>query len=190
MYKTFEDDIEVNGKTMNSVVNALPSIGFFVKKIFLEVGLPAPDEIAPGQFYPQQQWLDAFKLISEKAGAHTLMSIGEKIPENAIFPSDISNIEQALASIDIAYHMNHRKNKQVLFQNGELIEGIGHYGYFKVPNENKIIMTCNNPYNCDFDRGIISAMAKEFQPQVKITHEEVNSCRKLGGETCTYFVIW
>jgi len=35
-----------------------------------------------------------------------LFSIGNRIPENAQFPSDIYNIEKALQGIDVAYHMN------------------------------------------------------------------------------------
>ena len=194
MYVAFEEGIEVNGVTINAVVNALLPIRFLVRKIFMDVGLPdidSPTYIDKEKWYLQQNWLDAFKLIADKAGPHTMMSIGEKIPDNALFPSTITTIEEGLASIDIAYHMNHRnKHGQILYDNDTLIEGIGHYGFHKVEGKNKIIMECENPYNCDFDRGIISKIAKRFQPNAIITHDDQNGCRKLGSESCTYVIVW
>ena len=194
MYVAFEEGIEVNGVTINAVVNALLPIRFLVRKIFMEVGLPdidSPTYIDKEKWYLQQNWLNAFKLIADKAGPHTMMSIGEKIPDNALFPSSITTIEQGLASIDVAYHMNHRnKDGKVLYDNGQMIEGIGHYGFQKVVDENKILMKCENPYNCDFDKGIISKMAKSFQPNAIVSHDEFKGCRKLGSNSCTYIVVW
>ena len=191
MYKPFADGIEVHGTSISSVVSALTSINFILKKIFSEVGLPDPDEIEPQSWYPQQCWLNAFKLIEEKAGPHTLMIIGEKIPEYVEWPLEVTDIESALTSIDVAYHMNHRNAQgQVLYNNGSLLEGIGHYTYYKFPDEKKIIISCENPYNCDFDRGIIYKMGKKFEPGIKIEHDASLGCRKLGDEFCIYTVYW
>lgn len=193
MYQAFEEGIEVNGTTIKAIVDALKSLNFIVKKVFTDVGLPAPDDIDSEGWYSQQKWLDAFKLIETKAGPHTMMYIGEKIPENAHFPTNINDIEKALESIDIAYHINHRNvSGEILYDasNKSFLEGIGHYAWKKIPNEKKVIMTCENPYNCDFDRGIISKMAKTYQPQAKIIHDESKGCRKLGENSCTYIVMW
>ncbi len=191
MYKAFEEGMEVNGRTMYAIVKALLPIKFIVRKIFLDVGLPNLKDIESTEWYPQQKWLDAFKLIADKAGPHTLMSIGEQIPDNALFPNEINNIEESLKSIDIAYHLNHRNSKgQILFENGKFIEGIGHYTYMKIEGENKAIMTCTNPYHCDFDKGIITRMAKKFEKDSLIVHDDKKGCRKLGSESCTYIVVW
>ncbi len=89
--------------------------------------------------------------------------------------------------------MNHQNTKgEVLFNpaSGKMIEGIGHYKYEKVSGKNEATITCNNPYPCDFDLGIISTMAKKFNKTAQITHDDKKPCRKKGAETCTYIVKW
>jgi hypothetical protein len=69
---------------------------------------------------------------------------------------------------------------------------IGRYG-FKGTGERSATMVCQNPYPCDFDRGIIEAMAKRFrtlQSVVKVVHDDRQACRKRAGESCTYHVAW
>jgi hypothetical protein len=54
-------------------------------------------------------------------------------------------------------------------------------------------MVCANPYPCDFDRGIVEAMAGRFRPQGSVPvvrHDGAQPCRKTGGESCTYLIRW
>ena len=191
IFKAFEEGIEVNGQTINTILEGMISIKFVVDKYFEQAGLPKTGEIEPDKWYSQQKWLDIFQTISERIGPTSMYKIGKKIPENAKFPSEIDNIEKALASIDVAYHMNHKNAKgQVLFDNSKIYEGIGHYGYEKIPNEKIVIMKCENPYDCDFDRGIITAMANRFNPTAKINHDDSKECRKDGKNSCTYIIGW
>lgn len=193
VFKVFEQGMMVNGQTINSVLNGLYSIKFVLDDYFEKAGYPKAEEIDPKEWYSQQQWLDIFKIIAEKIGSNAMFKIGKKIPENAIFPPEINSIEKALASIDVAYHMNHRnKNGQILFnnKNGEMLEGIGHYGYEKIKDERKIIMKCENPYDCDFDRGIITAMANKYNPTAIVNHDDTKECRKEGCKSCTYIIEW
>ncbi|MFB6114873.1 MAG: hypothetical protein ABEK04_01165, partial [Candidatus Nanohalobium sp.] len=67
----------------------------------------------------QKDWLKAFKEIDEELNDTALWNIGKQIPHNAKWPDDVTTPEDGLASIDKAYHMNHR--------NGE----IGHYAFEK-----------------------------------------------------------
>ena len=160
MFHEFEQGMLVNGQTINSVVEAFNTIKFVVDKYFSQAGLPKASEIDFNSWYPQQKWLDAFKIINERVGPNTMTNIGKKIPENAQFPPEINDIEKGLASIDVAYHMNHKNARgQVLFDQGKMYEVIGQYFYTKVPNTNKAIIRCENPYPCDFDKGIITTMA-------------------------------
>ncbi|MEN8904960.1 MAG: hypothetical protein ABF289_03275 [Clostridiales bacterium] len=169
--------VEVNGETVLSIVNG---VGIF-KKQALEIlkrnGIENPKA---GEWHSQQSWLNAFKEISEKIGSKSLFSIGKAIPENANFPPNIDTIQKALTSIDMAYHMNHR--------NGD----IGNYKFVEV-NENEAKIICDNPYPCDFDRGIIESMAKKFKPEDSImtfVEHENGSCRKNGEDSCTYIITW
>jgi hypothetical protein len=130
-FKTINSNVEVNGQTVLSIANGLGAMRNLGLRMLSENNINDPK---PGNWYSQQDWLNAFKQISEKVGLNTLFAIGKSIPENAEFPPDIDNIEKALAAIDIAYHMNHRLNGIPLFnpENGEMREGIGHYSYKKI----------------------------------------------------------
>ena len=176
-FKAYSANVEVNGETVLSIVDGMGSMKTMAIGILEKNGIKEPK---PGQWFKQQAWLDAFKQISDSVGPNTLSQIGQKIPENAQFPPVIDTIEKALSAIDVAYHMNHR--------GGE----IGKYKYAP-DGPNKATMECANPYPCDFDRGIIVAMARRFAPKgaaVRVTHDDDKPCRKKGDESCTYHVAW
>ncbi len=189
---TFDSSVNVNGETILSVVDGMGQTKNRAIEILKKNGIDNPE---PGKWYSQQAWLDSFKEISEELGAFTLFSIGKKIPENAQFPPEIDDIEKALAAIDVAFHMNHSINGKPLFDpnNGQMDEGIGHYGFEK-SGDKEASMECNNPYPCDFDRGIIESMAQRFKPEdssiVMVKHDDSKPCRKKGDDSCTYNVKW
>ncbi len=190
-FKAFKKNIEVNGKTILSVLSGMKGFEKSAKGILAKNGINNPE---PDKWYSQQAWLDAFKEISVKIGEKTLISIGQTIPENAEWPPDIKTIESVMASIDIAYHMNHRYNETPLFdpETGKMSEGIGHYNYKKT-GDREITMVCENPYPCALDRGIIKAVAKKFMPaNSKLDCKEVvfEGCRSKGANKCTYVVSW
>jgi hypothetical protein len=174
----FEDGVEVNGETVLSVVAGMALFKDQALQILRQNGI---DDVQPGRWYPQQAWLNAFRDIGKVIGPKTLFNIGHKIPENAIFPADIDTVDKALASIDVAYHVNHR--------HGE----IGTYGY-QSSGAREATMVCRNPYPCDFDRGIIEAMVTRYKPAdsagIQVEHGAAKSCRKHGAESCTYHVTW
>ena len=184
-------DVEVNGQSVTAVV---AGFGVFKEKALEFLRENGIDDPEFGGWYPQQKWLNAFRSIAEATGDFTLFNIGKKIPDSATFPPEIDTIEKSLSSIDIAYHLNHKLNGEVMFNTatGEITPGIGQYG-FRPAEARKIIMECDNPYPCDFDRGIIEAMAEKFKPSdgfVMVEHDDTRSCRKTGGDSCTYIVTW
>lgn len=189
-FKVFEPDIEVNGNTVYAIVDGFGIVKSLSKSHLKKAGLP--EEIDPNEWFSQEKWLNAFKSISKLYGDDTLFRIGLSIPKNATFPPWIKTIEDAIKSIDIAYHMNHRKNGKVMFneKTGKITEGIGHYGFQKVKGKNKIISECNNPYPCSFDQGIITAMADKTNPNAEVTHDNDKPCRKKGADNCTYIITW
>jgi len=191
-FKAIDAQMMVNGETVLAIVNGMGSFKSRAITILSENGIDNP---TPGKWYLQQSWLNSFKQIADKLGASTLFSIGKSIPENAKFPPEIDSIEKALAAIDVAYHMNHGKNGVPLFdgKTGKMSEGIGHYGFQKI-SEKKVKMVCNNPYPCEFDRGIIDAMAQRFKPKgtilLNVMHDDTQPCRKKGQDSCTYIITW
>lgn len=195
-FKAFEPGIEVNGPTVFSIIDGLGQFKSLAKKIFLNVKIGKEEngelKIDMNAWYPQDAWLKAFETLSKEIGDSTLKKIGMKIPENAQFPPWVKDIDSAMQAIDIAYHMNHRKRGVPLFDTntGKMTEGIGHYGYERIAGKNEIVSVSNNPYPCAFDFGIITTMAKKFQPRAFVEHDDTKPCRKTGAESCTYLVTW
>ncbi|OHD57126.1 MAG: hypothetical protein A2Y33_09380 [Spirochaetes bacterium GWF1_51_8] len=196
-YRVFENGIEVNGTTVFSIVDGFRNFKIMASKYLLEQGIgeKGSDGVAvinKDAWYSQEKWLKAFENIGKEVGSGTLFQIGLKIPENAIFPPWVKDIDTAIKSIDVAYHMNHRKNNIPLFDpsTGNMKEGIGHYGFERLSSKNMIISECNNPYPCDFDKGIITAMAKKFELKASVTHLDSAPCRKNGTNSCTYIITW
>jgi hypothetical protein len=184
--------VEVNGQTVLSLINGMEarSVGWLAEKLLRENGIGHPE---PGKWYSQKAWLNAFKAISDTIDALTLRKIGDSIPESADWPAQVSDIPSALVSIDVAYHLNHRKHGKVLMdlESGVMTEGIGHYAYAPA-GDHGALMTCANPYPCEFDFGLIRATANKFKRPgsvVTVKHES-DSCRKYGAESCSYRVSW
>ena len=183
-FVAFESGVEVNGTTINSVIDGLGSYKTLAWNYLIEAGIgerkDGEYDLDPDGWYSQERWLKVFEKIAEKIGDFPLKQIGMKIPENAVFPPWVKDVDSAVKAIDVAYHMNHR--------GGE----IGHYNFAATgPAAGTVV--CNNPYPCDFDRGIITAMAKRFAPsagKVRVGHDDTKPCRKNGAESCTYNVSW
>jgi hypothetical protein len=176
-YKAYSETVEVLGQSILSIVSGMDLVKPRALRILALHGI---DPLIPGNWYQQQACLNAFKAIFDKIGPNTLRAIGRKIPENAAFPPEINTIEKGLASIDVAYHMNHR--------NGE----IGNYRYQQLtPRSAQLV--CNNPYPCDMDLGLIEAISDRFRPKdslrVRLEHDK-GPCRTQSGDVCSYTVSW
>ena len=135
--------------------------------------------------YPMEQFLDAMKEVHDRFGSPLLRMIGEQVASTAILPPDLDSLEKCLASVDIAYHMNHSG------------ENIGYYQYVDEgihKGMRKAKMECGNPYGCHFDYGLIEGFAKRFKPhgckEVIVQHDDSKPCRKTGGDSCTYILTW
>jgi hypothetical protein len=176
-FKSFEAGVEVCGAAVLSIVEGMDLSRTMARRVLSAHGIVDPTRES---WHPQQAWLDAFREIAGSVGPATLRRIGTKIPETALWPPSIRTIEDALSSIDIAYHMNHR--------GGE----VGHYAFTKSASTTGS-MVCGNPYPCEFDHGIVEATAAKFAPPrlvVAVRHDDALPCRSRGGDSCTYHVSW
>lgn len=109
----------------------------------------------------------------------------------------MDGLEDALSAINVAYHMNHRKNGKPMFDptTGAMQEGIGRYELRKFdPEERKAILWSNSPYPSKFEEGVIVQIVRMFKPKDsirnKITLDETKETRKSGGESNTYLISW
>jgi len=175
-FQAYSAAVEVNGQTVLSIVKGMGAFADTGLATLARHGIKSPN---PMGWYSQSQWLAAFEEIAQSIGPRTLFQIGQSIPGNAKFPPGINSIEKALGSIDAAYHLNHR--------GGE----IGHYA-FKQTGPKAGVMECRNPYPCDFDHGLIEAMARRFgaASAPKVIHDASKPCRKKKGESCTFLISW
>lgn len=187
----FDQNVEVNKETIMSVVNSMEKgketrIGILEKN-----GI----NIEKKEWYSQQSWLNAFKEIAATLGDMNLFLIGKAIVDSAKFPP-IKNLEEALRSLDVAYHMNHRINGKVMFdsQTGTKKEGIGHYKLTDFNDAGKhAVMVCDNPYPSKFDEGIITQLVRKFKTTAateSIKLDLAKETRIRGGRSCTYNITW
>jgi hypothetical protein len=159
------------------------------------IGHIGPDgelQVEYEQWYDLQAYLNAFRRISRELSETIIEQAGKAVPNRAHFPPHVNDIQSALRSIDVAYHMNHKKRGMLMYDpvNGGMMEGIGHYRYSKNPLRREITLVCDNPYPCALDRGLITAMAKRFEAQSMVRHDDGKPCRRRGGSSCTFLVTW
>lgn len=184
---------EVDGNNVRVVIGAFrffPEVGL---KPFIKRGIGVEQALAHKRvWHPMAPWLEAMHEIVHTVGPNKAYEVGKQIPKVAIFPPGIHDAHSAMRLVDVAYHMNHRKNGQLMFNeaNGEMLEGIGHYHYGAEPGSRRIVMVCDNPYPCDFDRGIVVALVARFEKNAVIQHLDEAQCRKHGHDGCTYLITW
>jgi hypothetical protein len=177
VYKSFPPEVEQSGAGILAFVGELDDLRQVGLRILARHGVVEPE---PGKWYPLQAYLDALREIAELSGPATLKAIGRQIPEKAIWPAGIDSVETALKSVNSAYQLNHRGGD------------VGQYLFTKT-RERSGRMVCNNPFPCPFDMGIVERVAEKFGTpgdSLAITHVSPETCRQLGGESCTYELTW
>ena len=197
-FKAFEPGIDVYGSSIDAIVEAFKLFPSIVMKRLVSHGIGEIKgrnevQIQRDAWYSQASWLAAFENIAKTVGSRALFQIGQHVPKYAVFPPTVTDVHRGIASIDVAYHMNHRKAGQVMFDpaTGHKIGGIGSYGYASDgPTARKIVSVCENPYPCDFDRGILTTIATRFERNARVAHDERSPCRNNGADSCTYVVSW
>ncbi len=176
-FKAFSPRVEVLGEVVLSFVNVMGAFKRLGLAVLEENGIVDPQ---PDAWYSQQAWLDAFQAIADKVGPNTLYQIGRQLPQQYAFPPGVDSIETVLADLDTAYRKSHRGGEP------------GHYR-FRVLGMRTGQMTCDNPYPCDFDRGVMQALAERFEPEgslVDVRHEDRAPCKKDGADACIYTITW
>jgi hypothetical protein len=195
-FRAFEPGVEVFGANVGAFVDAFKLFPSVVLKCLVKHGIGTMSgtniEIDRNRWYPQEAWLAAWEEIATNVGPRACYQIGRQVPKHAVFPPTITDVTAAIASLDVAYHMNHRKNGRPMFDpaSGRRTSGIGNYGFEPVAGERQVRSTCENPYPCDFDRGLLTEVATRFEHQARVSHDDARPCRSKGAASCTYVVSW
>ncbi|WP_276299171.1 hypothetical protein [Halorussus lipolyticus] len=178
--EAFDDDVEVEGRAVRSMLEGVGELSSVFEKRMQETlderGIGEPQA---GEWYPQEAYLDAVASIEDSIGSQTFRNIGKKLPEKTPMPPAIDTVDEALEAVEKGYEMNHRG-------------GDSGYYEFEDTGENEKVVHCKNPYPCDLDVGLITAVAEEFSSDSAIVtvEEESDVCRDDGGDECIYRVSW
>jgi hypothetical protein len=184
---------DVWGVPLLAYAHAFRQYPTVLEKYFSKLGISGnlDPEVLKSQYVPMTAWVKSTHDIVDEVGASTVYSIGKKIPDTAPLPPGTDDIKAVLMGVDISFHMHHRKDGVVMFDpaTGTMLEGIGHYHCELQGGGTSAHLTCDNPYPCDLDRGIIAGFAARFEPAVSVSHA-TSACRKKGDNACVYLVQW
>jgi len=196
-YDQCEPGIEVSGESLGATVDAFKQYPSIVTKYLALHGVVKTvngkqETIDRAAWYPLDKWLAAYQAIAKEIGVNSLYTIGKKIPENAVMPPHINDLKSALTTLDAYYHFVHRKNGTIMFDpaTGNMLEGIGHARCEYFDDQHRALIIMETPYPCEFDRGLVTALAARFEPMTRTVHDNDAPCRKKGGPSCTYVITW
>jgi hypothetical protein len=188
---------QVLGSNIQNILDAFGAFALLAGKIMLQenLGTEASDGTIlfdQNKWYPLEGNLRAIARIQNEFGNVVIRQMTAALLRNAKFPPSVVNIESGLASLDIAYHMNHARNGVAMFSpdTGKMTEGIGHYTSKPVEGKKQILCESNTPYPCAFDHGLFLAMAHRFQHTATLTHLNPAQCRSSGAASCSYSIAW
>ena len=194
----FEPDIEVYGPLIRAVVSAFGPFEAVAARFVAQFPISADDawrspagDTAAECWVSKAQWLAAFDEIIAEVGGGVLFNTGLNVPTTAREWPQAGDIASALAMLDVVYHANHRRAGRVMWDaaTGEMSEGIGHYRVSAEPGAKRIMVLCDNPYPCELDHGIITALARQYEATARVEHAPLG-CRIIGGRACVYAVSW
>lgn len=180
VYKAREATAEVSSDIVLGIIQAVGDLGPYVRDLLIKGGV-VESQLKEGEWINEQVWLDGLKHIDESLGRGTLFNIGKQIPSLMNITSDFSDFESAVETINKAYHQVHRG---------------GEIGDYQIVDRSdyKISIVCDTPYPSDFDRGIITAMARIVTPEdtliVRVMHDDNAECKHKSAESCTYNLTW
>ncbi|THE64321.1 hypothetical protein D8Y22_12965 [Salinadaptatus halalkaliphilus] len=166
------EDAEVIGRSPLSYVAAGESVSSFVgKEIASKLAQYGLEEIEPEEWYSLTIPLAMLYDMRDEYGDIRMRNMGQNVPQHVEFPPELSEVDEALRAIDQAYHQNHRG------------EEIGFYEFESV-DDNQGRMTCETPYPCEFDKGLIKGVAKKFANNPVRVEEIGDQCRSEDGQRC------
>jgi len=147
-YISFDSAAKVNGDTLLAIPAAF-SVSATAEVLLRLHGLPAQPKA--GQWYPLQAWLNLLAQIEESFGSATVYAVGLHIITHSQWPANLRSLEEAVHALDLACRSNIK---------GEPI------GYYRAEpcGQRCLQVECLTPTPPDFERGILTGMARQFKP--------------------------
>jgi hypothetical protein len=189
--------IEATGLGLFAIISAFQSLPSAALRFMLEHGLATIDAngrpcVDTERWYPVEAFRATFAQIARETGPASLYGVGLHMLDHVNWPPGIKNITEAMYSLDLAYHLNHRKHGIPMadLTTGKVLEGIGHFRSRKALGVRRIVSVVDSIYPCEFDRGILTGVAIRFDARAEVVHDPTAPCRRAGGQDCTYIVSW
>lgn len=173
---SFDHDATINGESIGAVLAAF-QIPQQARNLLVRHGLPA--EPVAGQWYSMQAWLDVLAEVEQRYGSQTVYHAGLQVVDNSIWPSNLRDLRTALEALNAAYHTNVRG------------KNIGYYRVEAV-GPRALQVSCLTPNPADFDRGIVTGLARRFKPAdaVRLRVEKHETNPKDPADLKQFLVTW
>ncbi len=193
-FKAFMPGIEVSGQVVQLTLDSFKFAPSIAMKYLVRSGILEPGRaIELNGWYSQEKWLATYESIARDVGPNALIEVGRQVGGKVLLPPTLGQtVLDLLLFLDVGYHLSHRRSGVVMYDFGtqKMADGIGHYLAKPVAGKDQVTVTCENPYPCDFDLGLVRGAALRFQPKARVVHDDKVACRKQGAESCTYHVSW
>jgi serine/threonine-protein kinase len=184
-----EPGIEVHAPLIKVVTNAFGPFKIIAEKYAALFGVP--EGAGDDDWIPQERWLLAHSAMIAEVGGGVVFNMGQHIPAAARDWAPAGDMVAELSQLDVVYHANHRKHGRVMWDadTGTMLEGIGHYRTVVAPREKRVEITADDPYPCELDLGIVTAIAHKHHTSARVEHAPLG-CRTVGAKACVYVVTW
>lgn len=179
---------------MINILRSSGKVADFARSLIEAAGVPLPgthgSKVVP-DWIPLDTNLHILEQIGRAFGDAALLEIGASVPEHALFPPHVDGVSPALQSLDVAYHLNHRRDGVVMYEPATrtTLEGIGHYRLRDL-DAHGVVCHSTSMYPCPFDLGLVTGLARRFEPGAAVRHAAGDLCRGRGAEACAYVVSW
>lgn len=185
------EEVEVRGEVIVGIKEVLENSEYRSKGLSLKpFNL---DTAKPNRWYPLKNLVDFFTYLEDSNNSVILQKIGAEVANKALWPDTVQTIRAALESVNIAYHMNHRRNSLELFdyKKGVVIEGAIGHNILYVDDKRQIVnYICGSFYPSDFDLGmakqVVNIFGKNAIAALSVKRDAFKPTRKKGATTCTF----
>ncbi len=177
LYQVKAQNTKVSVKFVEAFVNVL-SVGVrFRKDLLKKHGITLENE-----WVPLEAWLKVFEDIHKQLGKATLFILGKSVFNHFEITSNVRTLKSGLEALKNLYNSLHEGDAGTL----ELIK-------FNA-EEREAIIEGKTPYPSDFERGILTELARHFAPddaiEVEVEIDDTKPTKENGAESTFYIIRW
>lgn len=146
------------------------------QKLLVKHGLPADPQ--PTEWYPLRAWLRVLRDLEKHYGPQTVYAAGLQVVNHSLWPPTSPTLLAVLHGLDQAHRTNVRGTR---------------VGYYRVEERGprELRLECLTPVSAEFDRGIITGVARKFRPAGAVrVHVVLEPFQAQGPPDLKRFRVW